>query len=362
MKVAVVGTVGVPACYGGFETLVENLIGEHCSDDIEYTVFCSSKTLDRRLKSYKHAKLEYVPFKANGMQSVIYDAVSMLRVFRGYDVILYLGASVPMYRWLKRWCTAKIIFNIDGMDHERAKYGSFQKRFLSYLKENGAKIYDFIISDNAGIHDYVKRHYGRGSRMIPYGGDHVLTEVSEERKFSVLSEYGLKSGEYAVKVCRIEPENNCHIVLDAFASSGRQLVLVGNWDYSAYGKELRARYSDYPHIRMLDPIYDLEVLNVLRGEAGMYVHGHMVGGTNPSLVEAMFFGKPVLCYDVVYNRATTFGKADYFRTADELIRLLEHNVSDGEALRELAFSHYTWKSIVAQYEQAYADALAGKCE
>lgn len=359
MKVAVVGTVGVPACYGGFETLVENLIGKHCSKDIEYTVFCSSKTLDSRLKRYKHARLAYVPFCANGMQSIIYDAVSMLRAFRGFDVILYLGASVPMYKWLKRWCSARIIFNIDGMDHERAKYGRLQKRYLSYLKGNGAKMYDFIISDNDGIHDYVLQNYGRGSRMIPYGGDQVLIEVSDSRCREILAKYGLKAGDYAVKVCRIEPENNCHVVLEAFARTGRQLVLIGNWSHSAYGMGLRKKYSGFSNLLMLDPVYDLDVLNVLRGQAGMYVHGHMVGGTNPSLVEAMFFGKPILCYDVVYNRATTFGKADYFTTADELISLLENNASDGAALRELAFSHYTWKIIVAQYEKAYADAIAG---
>ncbi len=101
MKVAVIGTVGVPACYGGFESLVENLIGEHCSSDIEYTVFCSSKSYKTKLPKYKNANLLYLPFKANGIQSILYDSISLLKSMRDYDIIQYLGVSIPLINLLK---------------------------------------------------------------------------------------------------------------------------------------------------------------------------------------------------------------------------------------------------------------------
>lgn len=357
MKVAVIGTVGVPACYGGFETLVENLIGDNCSSDIEYTVFCSSKNYSEKKSSYKKAKLKYIPFKANGIQSLLYDTLSLIKSMKKYDLILYLGVSVPIINIMKKLCRGKIIANIDGLSQDRGKYNKFEKQYLNYLTANEILKPDAIISDNEGIKKYAKEVYGRDSYLIAYGGDQVLVEMSTTEQDQILEEYNLNKGEYAISVCRIEPENNIHLILEAFEKANKKIFFIGNWDKSEYGRNLILKYKDNSNIILQKPIYDQRKLYALRKNADIYIHGHSVGGTNPSLVEAMFFGIPILCYDVIYNRSTTFNEADYFNTVDDLISLLNKHKDSGEILFKRALDNYTWKDIIEQYERVYREVV-----
>lgn len=352
-RVAIISTQGVPAQYGGFESLAENLIGEYCSAEIEYTVFCSGVDMPTKMSEYKNAKLKYIPFRANGWQSVIYDTISLLRVMRKYDVILILGLSVPIlgiYKWL---CRGKIIINTDGLSQFRDKFNKITKWYLSFLKRNTSKQADIIVADNQAIKDFVKKEYNRDSALIAYGGDHAIIDMPQQKQQEILEGYNLQAGSYYISVCRIEPENNCHLVLDAVARSGRKMIFIGNWNRSEYGRELRAQYSKYENIIIQDPIYDIEILYALRGNAKAYIHGHSVGGTNPSLVEAMFFGRSIYAYDVIYNKETTFMKANYFNTSDELIALLQAAPENGVEMRRCADSAYTWQHIVNQYEALY---------
>ena len=353
-NVAVVGIQGVPAQYGGFESLVENLIGDHKSEDIRYTVFCSGRDMKSRLAEYKGAELKYVPLRANGVQSIPYDMISFLRIPRKTDVILVLGVSgcliLPVFRL---FCRKRLIINIDGLEHRRAKWGKLAKTFLKLSEKMAVRYADVIISDNKGIQDYVREEYGKESELIAYGGDHAVRSVPHARTLDILRRYGLRPGAYAVTVCRIEPENNCHLVLEAFSKSDRELAFVGNWSRSAYGQELKEKYSAFPNIHILDPIYDIDTLYVLRMNAWAYVHGHSAGGTNPSLVEAMFFGNPIFAYDVVYNRETTGGGAMYWSSSDELLNLLSLDDFDTSSIIDLANQKYTWKRIANQYEKLY---------
>ena len=178
-KVAIIGTQGVPARYGGFESLVENLIGTNHSPDVDYTVLCSAKDLKQDIKEYKGAHLKYVPLlRANGVQSIPYDMISMLKVVSGYDVILVLGVSgcifLPVLKLLSK---SKIIVNIDGLEHKREKWGKIARSFLKYSEAVAVHNADIVISDNKGIQDYVTETYRKKSEMIAYGGDHVLRDV-----------------------------------------------------------------------------------------------------------------------------------------------------------------------------------------
>lgn len=353
-KVAVVSIQGVPAQYGGFESLVENLIGEYKSPDVEYTVFCSSKDMPQKLETYKGAKLKYIPLHANGIQSIFYDMIALICSMRKYDVILNLGNSAPIFWIYKKLCKGKLIINIDGLSQFRDKYNKFTQKYIALLKHNETHYADIIVSDNKAIQDYVLEEYKKTSALIAYGGDHVLRDISIKCQAETLRNYNLQKDGYAVAVCRIEPENNCHLVLEAFADSNVQLVYIGNWNRSEYGRALRQKYSNYANIKILDPIYDLDILYTLRYNAKLYVHGHKVGGTNPSLVEAMFFGKPIACYDVTYNRETTNHKALYFSDVEELKSILEEtSLSGGVELLKYAQQHYTWKHIIKQYEALY---------
>lgn len=353
-NVAIIGIVGVPASYGGFETLVENLISKNASNNVEYLVYCSGKSYKERLVSYKGAHLDYISLKANGFQSTLYDIYSMIKTTNKYDVALVLGVSgcifLPFFRF---WFKKKLIVNIDGLEHQREKWGRFAKWFLRKSEAMAVRYADVIISDNKGIQDYVTETYHKDSVLIAYGGDHVERAVSEERTTKILKQYGVEKGNYAISVCRIEPENNCHVILDAFSKTDKKLIYIGNWERSEYGKELKEKYSKCPNINIHTPEYDLDTLYVLRSNAREYIHGHSAGGTNPSLVEAMFFGKPILAYDVVYNRATTCDKAYYFNDVKELVALLSQDNLDGEIMKEIAQEKYTWKKIASQYEALY---------
>lgn len=353
-RVAIIGTQGVPAHYGGFESLVENMIGENCSPNIQYTVFCSSKDMKSQMDMYKGAKLKYVGLHADGAESISYDVISMMKCIRGYDVILVLGVSGCLFMPILRILTkAKIIVNIDGLEHRRAKWGKVARWVLRQSEAMAVRWADCIVADNKGIQDYVTETYGKPSVLIAYGGDHVLRKVDEEKQREILQKYGVEAGEYSVCVCRIEPENNSHVILEAFSQTGRDLVFVGNWERSEYSRELKQRYTKYQNIRLVDSVYDLDTLFTLRSNCDCYVHGHSAGGTNPSLVEAMFFGKPILAYDVIYNRETTENQAYYFKDSQELASLLLLADKHGSRMSEIAGRRYTWAHIAKQYEELY---------
>jgi len=187
------------------------------------------------------------------------------------------------------------------------------------------------------------------AHVIAYGGDHAVgvKPVSVDK-------LGLPDV-YAFSVCRIEPENNVHMVIEAFSKQTvLPLVIVGNWNSSEYGKNLCQQYAEVGHIYLLDPIYDLGKLYTLRSQAKVYVHGHSAGGTNPSLVEAMHFGKPILAFDCDFNRFTTKDKAFYFASAEQLggfIASLEDSYWSevGFNMKEIAKRRYTWGIVAQQY-------------
>ena len=168
---------------------------------------------------------------------------------------------------------------------------------------------------------------------------------------------------YTVKVCRIEPENNVHMVLEAFARmKNENLVIVGNWKNSAYGKSLVSKYGGYNNIFLLDPIYDQRLIDLLRGSAKLYIHGHSAGGTNPSLVEAMNLKLPVLTFDVSYNKTTTEGKASYFKTAEDIELFMRKSSMEKLrentfAMKEIADRRYQWKIIAFKYNALIQEVL-----
>ena len=355
-RVAIIGTQGVPASYGGFESLVENIIGFNDHNRFEYTVFCSSKDLPGKMPEYKGARLKYVPLHANGVQSIPYDIVSMMRCVCKYDTILILGISGCIFLpILKLFCRKRIIVNIDGLEHRRSKWKNWVRRYLRFSEKMAVRFADTIIADNKGIQNYVTETYGKPSVLITYGGDHALIDVCEKRQMEILAKYGVEKDGYAISVCRIEPENNCHITLEAFAGTNEKLIFIGNWHRNGYSIKLKEQYGNgqYSNIKLLDSIYDLEELCALRNNARCYIHGHSAGGTNPSLVEAMHFGRPLLAFDVVYNRETTAGEAGYFSNADELKRMITALPDNGKQLQQVARERYVWKRIAKEYEALY---------
>lgn len=352
-RIAILGTVGVPANYGGFETLAENLVHYHHAKGLHdaLTVYCSARSYPARCSSYLTAQLRYLPLNANGAQSIPYDIWSLFSaLWHGNRVILLLGVSGAMALPLVRLISsARIVTNIDGIEWRREKWQGWAKRFLRWSEKLAVRYSHEVIADNAAIADYVKKEYGTDCHVIAYGGDHAANVDAQP-----VEGYGLPDA-YAFSVCRIEPENNVHLIVEAFSRQNLlPLVLVGNWNNSEYGREIRARYAEAENLYLLDPIYDLGKLKTLRSMATLYVHGHSAGGTNPSLVEAMHFGKPILVFDCSFNRATTEDKALFFADGDTLLRLIESLGGPlveqvGRDMLGIAQRRYTWDVVARAY-------------
>jgi glycosyltransferase involved in cell wall biosynthesis len=363
-KLAIIGTVGVPACYGGFETLAEHLL-DNLSDEYKISVYCSGKKYpkEKRKAEHKGAKLIYLPFNANGITSILYDTISIIHAMFTSDVLMVLGvAGAWVFPFIRLFTNKKIIVSIDGIEWKRSKWNRVARWYLWWAEGIAVKFSHADISDNESIQDYTAKRYGSLSNVIEYGADHTMNvAITEQGR----KEYPFLNSPYAFKVCRIEPENNVHVVIDAFSRCEIPLVMVGNWNNSEYGKSLRNKYASFKHIHLLDPIYNQEKLDMLRGNCSLYVHGHSAGGTNPSLVEAMALGLPIFSYDVSYNRTTTENRAKYFSNAEQLLNLLQSSSKEsleemGKLMKKIAGIRYTWKVICRKYNYLIQTALDTK--
>ena len=349
-RIAIVGTVGVPARYGGFETLAEQLATHLDPADFPLTIYCQRSAYPELATAtpFKgHARI-MVPLRANGLASIIYDwwslahAVFVARV----ETILVLGVSGALLLPLIRLVAprVRIVTNVDGMEWRRDKFGTPAKLLLRSFEWLAARASHRVIADNAAIADLICAEYRVEPAVIAYGGDHTLVEP----------EATAPQRDYWLSIARIEPENNCAMILEAFATAGQPLVFIGNWAATAYGQYLKARYSATSNLTLLDPIYDQARLAGWRASAAGYVHGHSVGGTNPSLVEALFWTARLLSFDCVFNRATTGGEGAWFASAVALQELLSSGRANGayigpEALAALR-ARYCWSEISALYE------------
>lgn len=348
-NICIIGTVGIPACYGGFESLVENLT-LNVNGKIKYTVFCSDKAYENKLKEHNGANLIYVPLSANGIYSIFYDVLSLIKCWKlNPDSIVILGVSgclfLPIFRLFSN---SRVITNIDGLEWKRDKWGNWARKFLKWSESVAVKYSDIIVTDNKAIGDYVLQEYGVESATIAYGGDHAICN-------SVSS---LEKGSYCLGLCRIEPENNVHMILEAFKGTDQHLKFVGNWNVSEFGRVLKEKFQKEDNIELLDPIYDLDKLFKLRSECSLYLHGHSAGGTNPSLVEMMHFGTPIYAFDCCFNRYSTENRAQYFDSVQSLKVLLKQNdkntlEKNGANMKEIANRRYTWAEISRLYEATY---------
>jgi glycosyltransferase involved in cell wall biosynthesis len=359
MKIAILGTVGVPGRYGGFETLAENLVRYHAhtGNSAELSVWCSRRDNAEHPDHFENANLRYLNLNANGAQSIPYDMLSLWQAVRsGHDRILLLGVSgalmLPLIRLVSR---VRIVTNIDGIEWKRQKWTGLARLMLRASEWAAVRFSHKVIADNQAIADHVSKTYGCDCHVIAYGGDHALAHAG-----AGVAPVGLPE-HYALALCRIEPENNVHVILEALDGLGTPLVFVGNWDNSTYGCNLKLRYGNRPNLHLLDPVYDPRILHALRARAWVYLHGHSAGGTNPSLVEMMHFGIPVLAHGCAFNRHSTEGKGRYFENPAELAELLRglapnEAVRIGADMRDIAQRRYTWDQIGKSYFSLLASA------
>ncbi len=355
LKIAIVGTQGLPNQYGGFETLADYLV-RNLSSKHDITVYCSSKSIKRGADEYCGAKLKYVNVADHGASGILYDTLCLLDAQKQhFDAILVLGTlSIPSIPLLSKQTLGKCISNFGGLDWLRNKWSRFAQRVIYYTCKVTVKYSKIVVSDNLKIQEYIKQDFGRDSYFIAYGGDQSQhLPITPE----MVEKYPFLKGKYAFEVARIQPDNNIEMLMKAFMMADSiPFVLVGNWNKSEYGIEIKKKYEGKKNLILLDAIYDKSILDVLRSNCYFYVHGHSAGGTNPSLCEAMHLGLPILAFSNGYNQNTTFNKALYFNDENQLKEMIltvkdEELKRIGNDMEVLAIQHYRWEYIASEYEK-----------
>ena len=363
-KVALIGTNGIPARYGGFETLTEYL-AINLNQQYDLSVYCSKTHKEKRLKELHNSKLIYLPFSANGWQSMIYDALSIIHAFIKSDVLLILGFSGVFAFPLRVFFGKKIVFNIGGIEWKKVRgkkwLGAFEILCKKWFERICVRFSDVIIVDNQALWDYVSETYGIDSVLAEYGGDHAISQKIEPEH---IEKYSFLENRYDVTVSRAQEDMNIHVLIEAYKEiPDRNLVVVSNWEISEYGIRLKEQNKGkFPNIFLQDAVYNLEELNVIRSNGQVYFHTHSLCGTAPSLVEAMSIGLPIICFDVDTNRATTEEKSYYFDSANTLRNILNDLTplaldKLGQDLNEIAQRRYTWKRIVNLYDDCIKKSL-----
>lgn len=352
-KVAIIGTNGIPASYGGYETLTEYLT-KYLNNDVKFTVYCSNiYDKSKRVKEYNGSRLIYIPLKANGIQSILYDIITTIHAWFYADVLLILGPAAGFILPFNIFFRKKIIINHGGLDEwKREKYSEFQKWVLRFNRRISRRFAKVHIADNMLLKESLKETFNIDAEIIAYGGDHV---VKRDVNDAALKKYPFLNLDYDVSVSRAQVDNNLHILLEAYKSfPDRNLVLISNWNISEYGKSLLKEYQGINNLFLVNAVYDKTELDIIRGNAKLYIHSHSRCGTAPSLVEAMSYNIPVICFDVPVNHATTNDKTKYFKDSESLSYILENiDVDNYEKIKDdmffIAKTEYTWKNIADKY-------------
>ena len=250
----------------------------------------------------------------------------------------------------------RFFLNIGGIEWKRNKFNRFMQCVMRVLMKSAVRNCGYLVADNIGIHDYMVGEYGRGdSVVIAYGGDQAKKiELTPE----VIEKYPFVNGKYAVAIARIQSDNNVEMLLEAFKDTKIPLVYIGNWNITSWAQQIREKFSKYRNLILLDAIYDIPVLNQIRSNCAIYVHGHSAGGTNPSLVEAMHIEVPLACFDNGFNNNTTYNKALYFKDVEGLKQIVNETTPErfsevAKNMKRLAMEHYTWETIAAQYYEFF---------
>jgi len=365
--VLILGTRGVPAAYGGFETFAERLALHLVERGWRVTVYCQAEVaaVTRRFTTDTWRGVERVIIEVareDAMGTIEFDWHSVRHAGAQDGVCLVLGYNTAAFLIALRLRGKKILTNMDGIEWQRPKW-SRPVRAWFYLNEwLGAWLSHRLVADHPAIADHLATRRGRGAiSMIPYGGDAVRGAA-----VGPLAALGVAPGAYLLSIARIEPDNNILTMVKAFSRHSRhaKLVVVGTIDENnRYHQAVRAAAG--AEVIFPGAIYERTVVAALRFHARAYCHGHMVGGTNPSLVEALWCGNAVLAHRNRFNLWTAGPDQFFFADEDECERMMERILTDevavtraGAAARERAAADFAWADVLGDYEHELA-VLAG---
>lgn len=357
---AILGTRGIPAQHGGFETFAEHLALFLVSRGWQVTVYCQTDGQHPARETWWHGvRLVHIGVQARGaLGTMQFDWKATQHAARAAPLVLTLGYNTAVFLLWYRLRGVTNLINMDGLEWRRSKWGTLAKAWL-YLNERAAIWWaHHLIADSPGIRSHLLQHAsGRNITMIPYGADAVHSADAD-----VLDELGLQRNGYALIIARPEPENSILELIQAFVAVPRdcQLVVLGKWepDTHRYHRDVLALATRHANVLLPGPIYNKTKVAALRFHARVYLHGHQVGGTNPSLVEALAAGNACLAHDNVFNRWVGGDAALYFSETASCATLMTQLLGDAAlrsrmqaAARARHESEFTWDTVLAQYDE-----------
>jgi glycosyltransferase involved in cell wall biosynthesis len=355
--VRILGTHGVPAAYGGFETAAQNVGLFLARRGWRVIIYCQVPgTGPISYDTWNGIERVNIPIDVEGwMGTSKFDLVSIRHAVKHRDLCLTFGYNTAIFNTMQRIRRIPNVINMDGIEWSRARWGLFRQSILYVNERIACFVGNHLIADHPEIEVYLRsRARSRKISMITYGADPV-----DEAPAAALPD-GLEPGRFLTLIARPIPENSILELVRGFSRRprGHTLALLGEYrpDVDPYHRQVMDAAS--PEVAFLGPIYDPEQVAALRYHSTAYLHGHTVGGTNPSLVEAMAAGNPVIAHDNEYNRWVAQDGAMYFTTEDDVARLLDELLDDAARLDDMRAaslrryrSEFTWDHVAGQYEQ-----------
>ena len=366
MKIAILGTRGIPANYGGFETFAEECAAGLVARGHRVTVYGRSHYVDSSLRRHRGVDLVILPaLRFKHLDTISHTFVSVLHaLFHGFDLVLICNAANSVFAWLPRIFGIRVVVNVDGIERLRLKWNWVGRGWYHLSEYFSIWFPNAIVNDASVIQRYYREQHAKSSVFIPYG---AITEKPSGR--AKLDELGLTAGEYFLYVSRLEPENNAHLVVQAFEKvrTSKRLVVVGDAPYArAYIAAVKSTHD--PRILFPGAIYG-PGYRELMSHACCYIHATEVGGSHPALLEAMGQGSMIIAngtpenLEVLGQAGVAYRKND----PDDLARLVQ-DVADSpskyESFRhtalERALTEYSWDSVVSEYEHLFLNLLSAR--
>jgi glycosyltransferase involved in cell wall biosynthesis len=354
MKISIVGTRGIPAAYGGFETFAERISELLVRQGFRVSVQCDP-AYGNRQSEWNGVELFFAPVSKSA-NPLRYYYSGLRHALKNSDVVLVTASAGALFYFLNLRYRKIIITNPDGLEWKRMKWSFLKRLYLRITEMLSLRFSSVVIADSVAIRDYLFNSYGLFKptvAVIEYGAN-----INHSFNPEVLDRFGLRFRDYYLIVSRIEPENNLPIIIEGYLASGSALPLIiaGSTDSGSYSLKIAKKYKS-ENVRFIGGLYDNEAMNSLRFGCFAYIHGHSVGGTNPSLLESMANSNITLCHDNVFNREVTGGSQLYFLDATGCaagIKKLELlPASDLEELRRLSLrrisDYYNWDNMLNKY-------------
>jgi hypothetical protein len=348
-KVAIIGSHGLYANYGGWDQLVRNLAEKKTVTNFEYLIYNSSDS-PKVIICPPGVKVKKMMIKASGFQGLIYDFWSILLCYRKIDTILFLGVQgIPLIPILFLFRKVKIISNVGGIEWERPKFGFFAKIYLKFCFNLSFIFSDYVILDNPYYYTFIPKIKKAEVKVLTYGGE---IDNSLDINIELTNKYPFLKDEFFLSVSRSLKDNQLEELCECFAKLNQKLVLISNFSKSEYGLKVYNKYNKLQNFYLIDGLYKKPELDLIRRKCKAYIHTHKLCGTAPSLVEMIIAQVPIFSYDNPQNRYTLHNQGFFFSSFNRIYEIIktQTNFTNYIPTTEIA-NLYNWNNIILDYER-----------